>query len=49
MVSVGPGEELGKEGKVYKDKSGVQAKEEKCAYDRVNIGQEGNEGISVGR
>ena len=32
---VGPGEEIGKEGKVYKDKSNAQAKEEKCAHDRV--------------
>ena len=35
---VGRGNALGKEGKIYKDKSSVQEKEEKCARDREKIG-----------
>ena len=49
MKTVGPGEDIGKEGKVYKDKYDVQAKEKMCVCDRVKIGQEENEGTSTRR
>ena len=38
LYVVGPGEERGKEGKVYKDKSNAQEKQEKCVHDRVKTG-----------